>query len=145
MPPVYRLYALRGFICGQHVQWLFVRAGLFFKSCTLLLKSSNLFLLPKKSLLERIIFIALAWHFAPHATDSFCQPAAGGVRDWIRAIHGAARRKTLVLGAILLNVGRENAKNKQAKEDKIGGRGISSRRPITADTCTTAVSDSCST
>jgi hypothetical protein len=25
---------------------------------------------------------------------------------------GAARRKTLVLGAILLNVGRENAKNK---------------------------------
>jgi hypothetical protein len=89
MPPVYRLYALRGFICGQHVQWLFVRAGLFFKSCTLLLKSSNLFLLPKKSLLERIIFIALAWHFAPHATDSFCQPAAGGVRDWIRAIHGA--------------------------------------------------------
>ena len=88
MPPVYRLYALRGLICGQHVQWLFVRAGLFFKSCTLLLKSSNLFLLPKKSLLERIIFIALAWHFAPHATESFCQPAAGGVRDWIRAIHG---------------------------------------------------------
>lgn len=95
MPPVHCLYALRGLICGQHVQWLFVRAGLFFKSCTLLLKSSNLFLLPKKSLLERIIFIAFAWHFAPHATESFCEPAAGGVRDWIRAIHVEPRGKGL--------------------------------------------------